>query len=237
MKTKLLAIGVLAAAAGAAQAQSSVTIFGVLDMSARLVRNEGVGTLKTLSQDSVAASRIGFRGEEDMGGGLSAGFWVEGALQPDTGNPAGQTWQRRSTIQFRGSLGEIRVGRDYAPTFYGWGYFDPFGAVGLGSSTHVVGMLGTSGETLVRSSNSVGYYTPPTLGGFLCAGHGGGRRGRNAEQQISTALALAIKPRPCTLRPAIAPPRQTPAADKFAVSTVGASYDFGPVAGDGLRAA
>ena len=228
MKRKLLAATLGVLAAGEAQAQSSVTIFGILDVNARLVRNAGVGSLKTLSQDGIASSRIGFRGDEDLGGGLRAGFWIEGALQPDTGNAGGQNWQRRSTVQLRSAAGELRIGRDYTPTFYGWAYFDPFGVVGLGGSNNVISTLGTSGATLARSSNSIGYYTPPTLGdfyvqGMVAAGEGAvpsnkylGARGGYQSKTLHVAASRSTTEANAT-------------GDKFVVSTGGASYDFGPI--------
>jgi predicted porin len=78
------------------------------------------------------SSRLGFRGVEDMGGGLQAGFWIEGALSNDDGNAAGMNWQRRSTVSLMGGFGEIRLGRDYTPSFWNTTVYDPFGTNGVG---------------------------------------------------------------------------------------------------------
>ena len=134
MKKSLLALAALTAFAGVASAQSSVTLFGIVDLSARGVDN-GIGTRSTINQDGNSSSRLGFRGVEDLGGGLKAGFWIEGALSADTGNATGQTWQRRSTVSLMGGFGEIRLGRDYTPTFWNHTVFDPFGTNGVGSQT------------------------------------------------------------------------------------------------------
>jgi predicted porin len=75
MKKSLLALAALTAFAGAASAQSSVTLFGVLDLNVRHIKNND--TLTIMSQDGIASSRLGFRGVEDIGGGLRAGFWLE----------------------------------------------------------------------------------------------------------------------------------------------------------------
>ena len=85
MKKSLLAMAALTAFAGAASAQSSVTLFGIVDLAATSVDNSSAGTVKSLSQDGINSSRLGFRGVEDLGGGLRAGFWLEGALGADTG--------------------------------------------------------------------------------------------------------------------------------------------------------
>ena len=76
-KTSLFVLTTLCAAMGAASAQtstSSVTLFGVVDLGVRAVRNGDGSTVKSVVDGGLAASRIGFRGEEDLGGGLKASF-------------------------------------------------------------------------------------------------------------------------------------------------------------------
>ena len=114
MKKSLLALAALTAFTGVASAQSSVTLFGIVDVSMRNVKN-GPTSLKSLSTDGMGSSRLGFRGVEDIGGGLRASFWLEGSLAADTGNANGQNWQRRSTVSLTGGFGEVRLGRDYTP--------------------------------------------------------------------------------------------------------------------------
>jgi len=170
MKKSLLALAALTAFAGAASAQSSVTLFGVIDVSARYVEY-GDTSQYQLATDGNASSRLGFRGVEDLGGGLKAGFWLEGAVAADNGQASGQTWQRRATVSLMGGFGEIRLGRDYTPTFWNWTVFDPFGTVGVGAATNlgleIAGITpGGSYGTLVRADNTFGYFLPSGLGGF-----------------------------------------------------------------------
>jgi predicted porin len=73
MKKTLLALAALGAFAGAASAQSSVTLFGVVDVNGRWLDNDGVKQYQ-MSQDGLSPSRLGFRGTEDMGAGLYGGF-------------------------------------------------------------------------------------------------------------------------------------------------------------------
>lgn len=162
MKKSLLALAALTAFAGAASAQSSVTLFGIVDLSVNSIKN-GSTTMKTLSSDNLNSNRLGFRGVEDLGGGMRAGFWIEGAMSPDTGG-TGQTWQRRSTVSLMGGFGEIRLGRDYTPSFFNKTVFDPFGTNGLGSELNVESTLGSTATTLVRANNTVGYFLP-AMGG------------------------------------------------------------------------
>lgn len=170
MKKSLLALAALTAFAGVASAQSSVTLFGVVDMNVRQVKN-GSNDMKSLSTNGLATSRLGFRGTEDLGGGMKAQFWLEGQLDPDTGG-TGQNWQRRSTLGLLGSFGEIRLGRDYTPTWNSLSAFDPFGTNGLGSSANLYedrdggGVMNSGATTRVRVNNAVSYFLP-TMGGLF----------------------------------------------------------------------
>lgn len=228
MKKSLLALAALTAFAGVASAQSSVTLFGVVDVSVRQIDN--TDKISTLSTDGNSSSRLGFRGVEDLGGGLKAGFWIEGSLTPDTGNASGQTWQRRSTISLISNLGEIRLGRDYTPIFWNWTIFDPFGTNGVGNSANL-GLEGGNSQgsggaygTLVRANNTVGYFLPANLGGFygqamVAAGEGtlgnkhyGGRLGYSAG--------------PFNVAAAYGQTQVTPSEDGTSWN-VGGSWDFG----------
>jgi predicted porin len=166
MKKSLLALAALTAFAGAASAQSSVTLFGIVDLSARNVKNGTAGSINSLSTNGQASSRLGFRGVEDLGGGMRAGFWLEGDISGDTGGTT-QTWQRRSTVSLLGGFGEVRMGRDYTPTFTAFSTFDPFGYVGVASPANVRGVFLASGGagTAVRANNTINYFLP-AMGGL-----------------------------------------------------------------------
>ena len=174
MKKSLLALAALTAFAGAASAQSSVTLFGIVDLSVNSVKN-GALSQKLLSSNQLNSNRLGFRGVEDLGGGMRAGFWIEGAMNNDDGTGTatggGQNWQRRSTVSLMGGFGEVRLGRDYTPTFFNHTIFDPFGTNGLGSQLNVMlpqgttSVFGGGATTTVRASNSVSYFLP-AMGGI-----------------------------------------------------------------------
>ncbi|RST53860.1 porin [Variovorax sp. MHTC-1] len=197
MKKSLVALAALAVA-GAASAQSSVTLFGVVDaaVSGYSNKSENVGFPATpFFTDSIKASRtelrnsgynssrLGFRGTEDLGGGLAASFWLEAPISNDNGQEGVATFARRSTVSLSGGFGEIRLGRDYTPTFWNDTVFDPFGTNGVGTNlistansnfgawlggatTSVPGITNVTGSNYVRASNTVGYFLPPNLGGF-----------------------------------------------------------------------
>lgn len=187
MKKSLVALAALAAA-GAASAQSSVTLFGIVDAGVSYYENKTVNGVKLsrtdLSNSGYNSSRIGFRGTEDLGGGLAASFWLEAALGNDVGsagaatsatNPiANQLFNRRSTVSLSGRFGEVRLGRDYVPTFWNDTVFDPFGTNGVGTNaistssggTVLGSLLGQGNGNYVRANNTVGYFLPANLGGF-----------------------------------------------------------------------
>jgi len=157
------------AATGAAFAQSSVTLFGNVDMGVRQTKTDGV-SLTELTNNLISSSALGFRGVEDLGGGLKAGFHMEGDLAGDVGTSAGLQFLRRSTVSLMGGFGELRLGRDYTPTFWNHTVFDPFGTNGLGSSTNMYGgafgnPLNFDGGTVARSNNTIGYFLP-AIGGL-----------------------------------------------------------------------
>ncbi|MCM2346427.1 porin [Acidovorax soli] len=176
MKKSLIALAVLAAS-GAAMAQSSVTLFGIVDTAVGYVdhANAAGDSVYGLTTSGNATSRLGFRGVEDLGGGLKAGFWLEGEITGDNGNAAGFNFQRRSTVSLMGGFGEVRMGRELTPGYSKTALYDLFGQVGVG---HFMGWTGnwygTGGDSGngVRSNNMISYYTPNFSGFTAGLGYG-----------------------------------------------------------------
>jgi predicted porin len=163
MKKSLLAVAVLGVFSGAIYAQSSVRMFGTVDVQGRYVKADGQSRRLSQANSGLNSSQLVFSGLEDLGGGLKAGFTLSSDLDPDTGNAnrGGKFFNRRSTVSLLGGFGEIRLGRDYTPTFWNQTLFDAFGTLGLGSSINPRQMY--SGT---RSDNAIGYFLPANLGGF-----------------------------------------------------------------------
>ena len=82
---KILALSLLASAAAASFAQSSVTIYGIVDLGATRVSGLRGGSMSQLNSGIMDGSRLGFRGNEDLGGGYRALFTLESRLEADTG--------------------------------------------------------------------------------------------------------------------------------------------------------
>ena len=164
MKKSLLALAVLGAFAGVASAQSSVTLYGTVDVNGRYVKNDGGSKARySLSQDGINSSQLGFRGVEDLGGGLKAGFTLLAGVNADTGSTNSQFFNRRATVSLLGGFGEVRLGRDYSPTFWNTTIFDAFGTNGLGDSS---GVKQIAAADYVRANNMIGYFLPSNIGGI-----------------------------------------------------------------------
>ena len=181
MKKALQFGAVLCTLSGAALAQSSVTLSVITDLAVRHSKTSA-GSLTSMVSGSNSTSRMIIRGSEDLGDGLRANFWLESTIAADTGvpgafSPAGQFFDRQSTVSLSGKFGEVRLGRVWNPIFTGYAYTDPFVFVGVGSmgnffnasvSTVFQRAFGSAlnPTTISRSSNALEYLSPNTLGGF-----------------------------------------------------------------------
>jgi len=186
MKKSLLALAAVGAFAGAAQAQSSVSVYGIMDAGYATVTNTTAagGSTSGIQSGGLAASRLGFRGTEDLGKGLRAGFVLESEINTANGSATGigsqsangtstysssQFFNRQSFISLSDSnFGEIRLGLSNTATYDYQIMFDPLKAANLG------GYLNTS--TTIA---------PVTTGPAAANQTQGGSRGNNAVNYIS----------------------------------------------------
>lgn len=232
MKKSSFILAALGAFTGAALAQSSVTVFGVVDVNVRHIKNGDVKT-KQLGTDGLSSSRLGFRGIEDLGGGLKAGFELDSALNPDTGTTPARFWNRRSTVSLIGGFGEVRLGRDLLPTHTAWGGIDSFGGLGLGDPGNLSSALaGAAVDTRVRDDNMISYFLPSNLGGWYGQATVAPGEGVLGKKYIGGKFGYAKGPLHVV---AAYGTTQADAADnKFKVLVLGAAYDFGVVKLDGF---
>ena len=248
---KISALALLAAVCASASAQSSVTLFGVLDANVGSIKNGAAGSVRYLGSSGNETSRLGLRGTEDLGDGLHAGFWLEGELFPDTGNLKGMDWGRRSTVSLiSDTLGEVRLGRDWVPNYWTRAAFDPFGQNGVGSQGNMLVLnqpiqvsnqtaafpgainntpLGSGVPNYKRSSNAIGYFLPANLGGLygqamVAPGEGTTGLGKYVSGRLgyqSGPVNVAASYGKTTLT--------NPGANDLKELNAGASYDFGMV--------
>lgn len=243
---KLALSAVLMATSGLASAQSSVTLFGVVDVA--LQHGSGSTASRTLlGSGANLSSRLGFRGVEDLGGGMSASFWLEAALLPDNGSGGttstnnqasgtagggGLTFGRRSTVSLAGRWGEVRLGRDYAVQYYNRFTFDPFSNVGAGGSQTTTSSVG--GPVSSRVSNAIMYFLPGGLGGFYGLGQyylGENLSNSGATSDDGEGGGIRVGYRTGALNVAVAHARtqyaQTATTGDITATNFGARYDMG----------
>jgi len=168
--TKAIAVALATlGAGGVAVAQSSVTIYGNADVSVDHVsKSKGTVASSTkysatrVSPSATSQTSFGFKGVEDLGGGLKASFVLEGQLNHDTGSLSqdGRIFGRQSYVGLTTNFGEVRLGRQYAPIFYTTALVttERFGATDL----FIEG--GATNNLHVRQDNQVSYWLK--LGGF-----------------------------------------------------------------------
>ncbi|MEN9864251.1 MAG: hypothetical protein RLZZ601_2015 [Pseudomonadota bacterium] len=142
MKKSLLAVAAMTAFAGAAQAQSSVTVYGILDVGyvGKNVKDSpataaGTNTSNSFSQSAETSSRLGFKGVEDLGGGLSAFFTVETGLTPNSSNFSGVNNRQSFVGLKKNGLGQAAIGTQYTVMHSAVSATDP------GQSNNVLGSV------------------------------------------------------------------------------------------------
>jgi len=171
MKKSLLALALLGAFAGVAQAQTAVQIYGNVD--AGLVKRSD----QTLAIGKRANNTLGFKGTEELGDGLKAIFQLEIRYEPDTGTLESVTrplFQGQSRVGLQGDFGMVRLGRGltaFQETSTG---FEPFhgipSPVGFQTDLTVAGYtsdpLSPAGNSNNRFSNALFYNSNVFGGGF-----------------------------------------------------------------------
>lgn len=168
-RTALTALATAALlAAGGAQAQSTVTAYGLLDVSAGQFQVAGGAKVKRLDSGNFSTSYIGFRGTEDLGGGLKVNFALESFLLVDAGtagrvNGVDGFWGRNANVGVSGGFGSLRFGRMGPPLFVSSLLFNSFGDSFGYSPTIRQYYNAPYGTPLVGDSgwnNSIGYSSP-----------------------------------------------------------------------------
>lgn len=125
----LLALAVLALVSSAATAQSSVVLYGNVDLGVLTQNHSPAGGSSTsLANGGISPSIWGFRGSEDLGGGLKAHFNLEGHFSADTGASDPRLFRRQSNIGLSSSsLGTLTLGNQYSPAILAFAATDPRG--------------------------------------------------------------------------------------------------------------
>lgn len=195
MKKSLLALAVLGAFAGAASAQSNVTVYGVFDIGLAH-ENNGVNSVNRMDSGNQSGSRLGFKGSEDLGGGLSAVFQIETGFNGDTGTlgQGGRIFGRQSYVGLNGGFGSVKLGRQYTPLFLALDTIDPMGTGLTGGGSGITSLF-NPGTGDVRMSNTIDYsITAGPISAELAYGLGEVAGSSSGNRQIGASLAYANGP-------------------------------------------
>jgi len=160
-KQSLSSLALVAIAACAAPslalAQSSVTVYGVADLYLQYGHG-GAGTSTAIQTGGVSGSRLGFKGTEDLGSGLSTQFQLEMGINADTGSlgQGGLAWGRQAWVGLnQAGLGSVSLGRQNIPQYVILDTFDPYGTgAGSAASSGIVSTTSRANNSLVFKSVS-----------------------------------------------------------------------------------
>ncbi len=178
-----LAAAVATAFAAPAFAQSSVNVYGRLNVTVESVKDDHTGRQGEVNDNS---SRIGFKGVEDLGGGLKAGFQIEHGFDATTGQQANPTafWGRQSEVNLSGNFGTVRLGRFTSEAYFAVADYISLHNHDTGDSADIF-YLPISGIT-DRDRNKVGYKSPD-LSGFVFHAALGVKEGADTDQLYDLA--------------------------------------------------
>jgi predicted porin len=176
MKRTLVAAAVTALSAGTALAQSSVTVYGRLNTSMEYQKNIATDGTQAVLQNN--ASRLGFKGTEDLGGGLKAEFLLEHRFNSDTGTVTGDFYAGDAFVGLSSaSLGTVRLGRLTSAAYYAT-------ADWIGMHNHDTGTSEDKLYTyLSQNKNTVSYMTP-SFSGFTIEGTVSAAEGPANEKKV-----------------------------------------------------
>jgi len=168
MKRSLLALAVLGTFGGTASAQTAISLYGIVDAGVRyekgITSDERLWRLQSGQQSS---SRIGFKGAEDLGGGLTGVFTLENGFNVDDGtlSSANTLFNRQAWLGLNGGFGSVKLGRQQTPLYYAVNAVDPFGINLAGNAQLFFGSGLYARDPFLRTNNTINY-TTPNIGGF-----------------------------------------------------------------------
>lgn len=175
LRATALAAGACVLLSTAAHAQSSVSLYGLVDLSAGSFQNPGADATKGVENGKMTTSYFGLKGTEDLGGGLKANFAIESFMRNDTG-AAGRFngdpfWARSAWVGLSGGYGSLNIGRNTTSLFVNTLIFNAFGdSFGFSPSIRHYFTSGTvTGDTGWSDSIKV---TSPRFGGLTLTTHG-----------------------------------------------------------------
>ena len=194
LQKKIVALAALALVSGAAMAQSNVTIYGAIDLGLLVQNNEGPGVASTqLYNGGISPSIWGFRGSEDLGGGLKANFNLESHYSADTGAGTASLFRRQSNVGFSSAtMGTLTLGNQYGPAVLAFAATDPRGLrenfSGLYSWAYNSGALTTGNN----GNNDVGVFLQNAISYSNTLGPVGISAGYSVSENKGSVVSLGV---------------------------------------------
>lgn len=238
-KKNLIAVAALATLAVSAQAQSSVTLYGNLDVGLTSVKEKTAGNSKTtngVTSSILTESFFGLKGQEDLGGGLKAIFKLEAPVAVDTGKADTELFSKNAYVGLAGDFGTVKLGRQESLFKTEAAAFDAFGVSGTLAVSQL--FINKAGATALGGSwqNAVGYTSPSLSGLTLSAQHSSKEGGKSVNPTDvnggATAAAANYAAGALGLSAVYGDVRSTNASvatSQQQAWLLGASYDFGVV--------
>jgi predicted porin len=225
MKKSLLALAILGSFAGSAFAQTNVSIYGIADVGISRTKVTGEDALWSMDSGIQSGSRLGFKGSEDLGGGMSAIFTLENGFLVDTGgiDQAGQLFGRQAWVGLNGGFGAVKLGRQYTPIFGAIDSVDPF-ETGLAFGAGALMIFNPAG---LRMNNTINYSLPSNLGGLygeLAYGLGEVPGNNTARRQLGLSVGYANGPVRAVL--AYHNAKDATGNESDRTTFIGGTYDF-----------
>ncbi len=231
MKKSLIALAALATAATAAQAQSSVTVYGIVDSGyLRFDSANDAGAIQAVASGALSTSRLGFKGTEDLGGGLKANFTLENQFATDTGAQSGDLFTRGAWIQLdQANLGSITLGRQNRLDYVNVIAADPTGAANIGGfvSMAYLGSGIISSSSYARVNNAVTLQSANIAGFTAAYQHSFGEAAGDQNKDQTTAARLTYTYGQLNLSAAHAARKNAVGTAVDRVGQLFANYDFG----------
>jgi predicted porin len=228
---KLLLATILTTGALVAQAQQT-TVYGVIDTSVQSYNN-GASQYNRMADSQLGTSRLGFKGTEDLGNGLKANFQLEGQLNPSGGSMGSTTvatneiFNRDSYVGLSGAFGEFRLGRtDVARA----GEVDATLLLPIVGNYGLMAVNGTGVELGTDQKNVITYLSPEISGVQIIVGTATNASGATTDANSDQNGITVVYTRGA-FKGAVGYQKNdaTTVVGNRDATTIGASYNFGPV--------
>jgi predicted porin len=251
MQTTRLCLAVAIAAVATTSASAEISLYGAADVYLQAI--DGTSRLLRVQSGGSSASRLGLRGEEDLGGGMTILFLLESGLQLDTGTVAGggAFWGRQALVGLGAPWGQVTFGRQHSTIYQAALDFNLFGLGPAGPAPTLIGgfaggyepIRGSSERAQPPASRAAGSGSPARLnnsvrfesraqGGFiLIVGAGLGERTGGTTDARALELGLRYGQGGAQSMLSVLSDRLVVGGVRLTdvtVSTLVASYDWGP---------